>query len=163
MGEGSRSYAEMLPGSAFPQFWNLGTLHTGVFICSFLGGSPGFRTVQAHSSCSVNVCCPSTSKGRCCEDDIIPPGSEGHHHHCLCPLSRWDKGQQKGENRTWRARSWARKGHSELPGLGASSMPLPSLPPPGLTSPFTRAARVLPQGLCSCSFLCRRRLPPLLT
>ena len=125
----------MLPGSAFPQFWNLGTLHTGVFICSFLGGSPGFRTVQAHSSCSVNVCCPSTSKGRCCEDDIIPPGSEGHHHHCLCPLSRWDKGQQKGENRTWRARSWARKGHSELPGLGASSMPLPSLPPPGLTSP----------------------------
>ena len=71
-------------------------------------------------------------------------GCNCHQHHCLCPLSRWDKGQQKGENRTWRARSWARKGHSELPGLGASSMPLPSLPP--LVSP----ARLLGQ-LTSCS------------
>lgn len=151
LGGASRSYTERLPGSEFPRFRDLGTLYTGVFICSFLSGFPGFRTVQAHSRCSVNVCCPSMSKGRAVRMKSSHlaqrTSSNCHHHHCLCPLSRWDEGQRKGENRTQRVRSWARKGHSEQPGLGVSSTPLPSLPPPGLTQPpVTCAARVPAPG-----------------
>lgn len=116
-GGASRSYTEMLPGSEFPHFRDLGTLYTGVFICSFLSGFPGFRTVQAHSRCPVNGCCPSMSKGhavRMKSSHLAQRTScNCHHHHCLCPLSRWDEGQQKGETRTQRVRSWARKGHSE--------------------------------------------------
>lgn len=50
-------------------------------------------------------------------------------------------------------RSWARKGHSERPGLGASSTTLPSLPPPGLTQPpVTRGARIPAPGLLLMQF-----------
>lgn len=99
---------------------------------------------------------------------LCSPGSEDtatgrcncHHPHRTCPLSRADKGQQRGENRTQRARFWARKGQPELPTWGPHPGLCPlCLPPASSSPPFTGKARLLPQGLCSCSFLCWGCLP----
>lgn len=62
---------------------------------------------------------------------------------CTCPPSTWHKWQQKSEVITRRATSWARRGYSQLPGSWGLIYP---------NSPVPHAS--LPQGLCSCHFLC---------